>query len=156
MDNVNEVALKDLWPIMQEQILAGKKVRFGPKGTSMLPLIRQGVDTIVLEKAPENLNKYDLPLYLRDNGQFVLHRVVDKNENGYVMCGDNQYDREYDVKPSQILAIATGIYRGDKFVPFTDKKYKAYCKKQVLKKKRYRDYLRFLRFASKIKHKIIK
>lgn len=156
MNNVNEVDLKDLWPVMKEQISLGKKVRFGPKGTSMLPLIRQGIDTIVLEKAPEKLKKYDLPLYQRDNGQFVLHRVVGENENGYIMCGDNQYDREYNVKPAQILAIATGIYKGEIFLPFTDKKYKAYCKKQVLKKKCYRDYLCLLRLASKIKHKLIK
>jgi len=156
MDNVNQVALKELWPIMQEQILAGKKARFGPKGTSMLPLIRQGIDTVVLEKAPDKLKKYDLPLYLRENGQFVLHRVVGENKDGYIMCGDNQCVREYAVKHSQILALATGMYRGEEFLSFDDKEYISYCKKQVFKKKLYKIYVILRNFGSKIKRKIIK
>ena len=83
---MNKVSLAELWPVMEEQINMGNTVRFGPKGTSMMPLIRQGIDSIVLKKAPDKLKKYDLPLYRRDDGHFVLHRVVGIDKDGYVMC----------------------------------------------------------------------
>ena len=139
--NIKQVPLAELWPVMKEQIDAGKTVEFSPKGTSMLPLIRQNIDRIVLTKAPEKLKKYDLPLYLRDSGQFVLHRVVGFNKDGYVMCGDNQFQREPGVKHGQILALACGIYRGEEYISFDDKKYLDYCKKQVLKMRLYSIYI---------------
>ena len=141
--------LSELWPIMEEKILSGGKVKFHPKGTSMLPLLRQGIDSVELTKAPETLKKYDIPLYKRENGQFVLHRVVKVTKNGYVMCGDNQYVREKYIQNDQILAITSGIYKGNKYIPCNDKDYIKYSKKQVLKK-HIQSYL------SKIKRFVIK
>lgn len=151
---IKQISLAELWPVMKEQLEQGKTVEFLPNGTSMLPLIRQKRDRIVLKKAPKQLKKYDLPLYLRNNGQFVLHRVVDIDKNGYVMCGDNQFQREYGIKDEQILAIACGIYRDDEYLSFDDKKYVNYCKKQVTKKRIYGAYMRIRNFAGSIKRKI--
>ena len=153
MEN-KQIPLAELWPIMKEQLDDGKTVVFSPKGTSMLPIIRQGIDRVVLKKAPAELKKYDLPLYLRTNGQFVLHRVVKKNKNGYVMCGDNQFRYEYGIKQNQILAIASGMYKGEKFISFESKENLRYCRKQVLKMRFYGVYVRIMRLGSRIKHKI--
>ena len=54
-------------------------------GTSMLPLIRQGRDLIVIEKPKGRLGKYDIPLYKRAGGQYVLHRVVKVLPEGYIV-----------------------------------------------------------------------
>ncbi len=155
-DEVLKVQLEDVWPVMQEQINAGGCVRFGPKGTSMLPMLRQGIDSVVIEKAPEKLNKYDLPLYRRDNGQFVLHRVVGIRKSGYVMRGDNQYINEYDVLHSQILAIVTGFYRGDKFISIDNDKYTKYVKSHVMKRNLKIPYLRARSLAKRIIKKILR
>ena len=140
MNNINNVRLADMWPVMKEQLDAGKTVRFAPRGISMLPMLRQGIDTVVLKKAPDKLKKYDLPLYLRENGQFVLHRVVKVEKASYVMCGDNQYMWEYGVKHENILAVAIGFYRDNTYVDCSDKKYYKYCIKQV-KKQRIKYYI---------------
>ncbi|MBR4460670.1 MAG: hypothetical protein IKS26_04100, partial [Paludibacteraceae bacterium] len=43
-------------------------------GTSMMPLLRQRHDLMVIEKkGPERLHWLDVPLFKRDNGQYVLH-----------------------------------------------------------------------------------
>lgn len=149
-----QISLAELWPVMKEQIDSGKAVVFSPKGTSMLPLIRQNIDRVVLKKAPEKLEKYDLPLYLRENGQFVLHRVVGADKDGYIMCGDNQFEREHGIKDEQILALACGLYRGDEYISFDDKKYISYCKKRVINRRFYGVYFRTRRFAGRIKRKI--
>lgn len=150
MDNVKNISLEELWPLMAEQIAEGKSVRFGPKGISMLPLVRQFQDTVVIKKAPEKLKKYDIPLYRRDNGQFVLHRVVGENADGYIMCGDNQCVYEYGITDKHILALAEGLYRGDEYVSFADEKYISYSHRRV----RRQAFKRFLR-KSRLKAVII-
>ena len=67
-------------PLIKECLAEGKTVKFSPRGTSMMPMIRQGVDSVILSAVPGKLKKFDLPLYQRKNGLFVLHRIVDVGE----------------------------------------------------------------------------
>ncbi|MDO5388950.1 MAG: S24/S26 family peptidase, partial [Clostridia bacterium] len=83
------VKLAEIYSVMEEMLNKGGTVNFNPRGTSMLPTIHNDGDRVVLKKFP-SLKKYDLPLYIRDDGQFVLHRVLSVNSDGtYNMCGDN-------------------------------------------------------------------
>lgn len=149
-DDIVKVQLAQLWPIMEEQINAGGEVKFSPKGVSMLPLIRQGIDSVVLIKAPDRLKKYDLPLYRRPDGHFVLHRVVEVKKNSYTMCGDNQLLREKGVKPDWILAIVKGFYRGDTYVSVENSEYQNYVRTRVASQYRKAQIMSFKRFAGKI------
>lgn len=45
-----EVGLDDVMQIIAEKLEAGGTVTFNPKGTSMLPMLRDGDDTVVLSK----------------------------------------------------------------------------------------------------------
>ena len=48
--------------------------------------------TVVLSKPKGRLHLFDLPLYRRKDGSYVLHRVVNFGSDGsYTMCGDNQF-----------------------------------------------------------------
>ena len=125
------VSLAELLPVLEEQLAAGKEVCFGPKGTSMLPMLRQGIVSVVLQKPPARLKKYDLPLYRRKDGSFVLHRVVGVNGNEYTTCGDNQSVREYHVRHSQVIGVVTGYYRGEEYISCDSAKYKLYCRRRV-------------------------
>ena len=124
----NEFYLEDIKGIMQEVMNSGGEFRFYPKGKSMLPLIRQGKDSISLVAVNGRLEKYDLPLYVRSNGQFVLHRVIGEDNSGYIMCGDNQAAPEYGILPQQIRAKVCAVYRKDKRIEVTDRIYILYCK----------------------------
>lgn len=117
MNEKMRVNLEELLPIIEEQLNEGKEICFSPNGTSMLPLLRPGRDSVTLITAPPSLKKYDLPLYRRKNGQFVLHRVIkSEKDHTYTMCGDNQYAREHGIKHSQIVGIVTSICRNDKTI----------------------------------------
>ena len=86
-----------------------------PRGISMLPLIKQDRDSVTLVKAELPLKKHELAFYRRDNGQFVLHRVMKlEKDGGYVMCGDNQTVLEYGINDSNVIAVVSEIYRGEK------------------------------------------
>ena len=128
MDSWNEryVRLEELMPLIREQLAEGKSVKFSPRGTSMLPMLRQGVDRVILSPLPEKLKKYDLPLYQRDNGQFVLHRVI-KTGKTYTCMGDNQFTPEHGLRPDQMIAVVTAFCRGDNEIPVTAISYRIYC-----------------------------
>ena len=113
-------------PQLQKSLEEGKHISFPPRGTSMRPMLRQGIDTVELTAAPEKLKKFDLPLYLRDDGQYVLHRIV-KVGDAYTCVGDNQYDLEYPVRQDQILAVACAFTRNGRRIPVTALSYRLYC-----------------------------
>ena len=119
--------LNDLMPLIRERLAGGQSVRFAPKGTSMLPMLRQGVDTVEISPLPEQLKKYDLPLYQRDNGQYVLHRIVRVGET-YTCIGDNQFIFEPDVRQDQMIALVTAFVRDGKRIEVTDPRYQFYCR----------------------------
>ena len=128
MNDFNELGLKEMWPVMEEQLNNGKTVSFRPGGNSMLPLIRPGIDSVSVKQAPEILKKYDLPLYRRMDGTFVLHRIVGIKKGTYTMRGDNQNVLERGVKREQVLAVATGMYKNGEYISFSGVKYWMYCR----------------------------
>ena len=136
------VGLKEIWPVMKEVIDSDGEFTFGPQGVSMLPLIRQGQDQVVLVKA-DSIKKGDAVFYQRDDGQFVLHRVVKVKKDGYVMCGDNQYELEYGITDKHILAKMKGVIRDGIVIDESNKKYRKYVKHLPFRrfKKRIRIFL---------------
>lgn len=95
-------------------------------GDSMRPLIRQDKDILIIEKPCGRLKKYDVPLYKRDSGQYVLHRVLKVRENDYVICGDNRYCKEYGITDRHIIGVLTAVVRDGKEIPVTDLRYRLY------------------------------
>lgn len=110
-----------------------------PVGTSMLPMIRERIDTVKLVKVARNLQKGDVILYERPNNTYVLHRIVGiKNKNGekkYILCGDNQVLLEKYVDEKQIIAVVEGYFRGESYISCDDKSYKRYVKRRIRSRK---------------------
>lgn len=123
----NEVHLDTLMPLVCERLNNGASVWFSPKGFSMLPMLRQGTDRVLLFPLPEKLKKYDLPLYRRDNGQYVIHRIIRVGES-YTCIGDNQFDLEYGVRTDQMIAVVTAFTRGSKEISVNSLTYQLYCR----------------------------
>lgn len=100
-----------------------------PVGTSMWPMLRNRRDNVYLVKYNGSLKKYDLPVYIRDDGKHVMHRCLGKSEDGtYIMCGDHQWTKEFGIREDQIIAVAQGFYRDDKFISCDNKWYKLYAR----------------------------
>lgn len=102
-----KVSLNDLFPIISEQLGAGGSASFTIRGNSMEPLLKHGKSTVKIEHPKRALKKYDVIFYRRENGDFILHRIVGVKKNGFICRGDNQIKNEFPVKRESIIGIAT-------------------------------------------------
>ena len=122
-----EVAIDDVIDIMVEKLNSGVTVTFSPKGKSMLPMLRDGEDVVVLSKPDGRLHLFDIPFYKRSNGSYVLHRIVNFDADGsYVLCGDNQFVLEHGIKDSDIIGVVTAFYRKGKAYSVNSFSYRLY------------------------------
>ena len=144
------IKLEELYPIIAEKLESGGSVTFKPHGISMLPLIRQGIDSVTIEKMKKKPSVGDVIFYRRTNGQFVLHRIIGVDRAGYVLCGDNQWLKERGITENQIIGVMTELLRDDKAIGMDNRQYLRYVKTLG----RRRIYLRAKFFAGKVKGKL--
>ena len=120
-------------PFIEEAFNRGLDFQIPITGTSMNPLLYQNRDFVRIVKPQLPLKLGDIPLYRRNDGAFVLHRVVAIKDNGeYVMCGDNQFILEYGITDKNIIGVAkTLIIDGKEIDVDTDSEYLKHKDKYV-------------------------
>lgn len=113
-----------------EQVLEETGVYVGPTvGVSMLPMLKNRRDSIIVSKKKDRLKPLDVALYKRGD-DYVLHRVLKPVEGAYIIRGDNCYSDEY-ILEEQVIGVLTEFYRKDKHYNCTDEKYLHYAKRRV-------------------------
>ena len=100
--------------LIREVLSSGGEFRLYPHGTSMLPLLRQGKDSVALRSLDSPPEKFDILFYQRADGSYILHRVKQVTPDGLIMWGDNHTMLEYGVTDDMIIGRATRIFRGEK------------------------------------------
>ena len=101
----------------EEVLKRDGKLIYANRGDSMRPFIREGRDLLWIVPADRPLQKYDVPLYRRDNGQYILHRIIGQNEEGYILRGDNRSVKEYGITDKHIVGVLHAILRDGKEIP---------------------------------------
>lgn len=87
----------------------------------MLPMLKQGRDLFILKKKTnQRCKKYDVVLYYRKPGQYVLHRIVEVHGNEYVLLGDNCENKEYGIREEDILAVMESFVRNGKTIAISN------------------------------------
>ena len=109
-------------------LASGGQFRLYPRGTSMLPLLRQGRDSVALRRVDSPIRKNDILFYQRPDGSFVLHRVRAVTPEGLTLMGDNQTVPERGVSPDWVIGRVTRIFRDDKEVICDGLRYSLYRK----------------------------
>jgi len=126
-ENVFSAPMSEIYPVMKEVLDSGGSFRLVTAGNSMKPLLRDRRDTVILERPKDALKKFDILMYRRKNGAFVLHRLMKSDGDFFSMCGDNQRTFERGVCPEWVIARVTGIVRNGKTIDLqTSKKYCLY------------------------------
>lgn len=115
-------------PSSFEQVLAedGRLV-YPNVGTSMMPLLRQHRDLMVIETPPPGRRKrYDAVLYRRGE-RYILHRILRVRAQDYVICGDNCRKREYGITDAQIIGVLTAVVRDGVEIPVSSLRLRLYA-----------------------------
>ena len=151
MNNMSiSLSMKALEPLLNEALEKNCSFTLIPRGTSMLPLIREGKDSVILSPLPYTVNVGDIILYKRTNGQFVLHRVMKAKNGSFTMCGDNQVVFEKGITRQNMIALASGIIRDDEEITFSENEdYLAYTKKLLSDKKKQNMIFLFKHYIKK-------
>lgn len=127
--NKESITLESLSPILIGMLKENIDVILTISGNSMFPMLISKRDSVVLTNCDkQNLKKGDLPLYVRANGKYVLHRIVGVNKESYNMCGDNQYTIEMNLPKENIIALVKAFERKGKFIECNNIFYRLYYK----------------------------
>lgn len=125
MRNIKITESEALFPIVEETVKGGGSIKIKIAGYSMYPLVASRRDSVLLTKA-DKIKKGDVPLIKREDGTFVLHRVVGIKNGAFKLRGDYEQKIEYPLYPEQVIAVAKGFYRKDRYIPCDSLLYKLY------------------------------
>ena len=106
----NKIKLEELFPLIQEKLESGGDVVFTVTGSSMLPFMKDGKTLVTIKQIDKKLKKHDIVFY-KNNGKFILHRILKITSNYIITCGDGLTKLEY-IKESDIFAKVVKFQNG--------------------------------------------
>ncbi len=119
------VPMESLAEVIVLQLKNGGRANLMVTGSSMMPMLYSRRDSVTLIPAAQQQKQGDIILYRRENGQYVLHRIIKVVDGGYICCGDNQYERE-EVAQQQLIAVVEGFVRNGKAYTPDNMSYRLY------------------------------
>lgn len=102
--------------MLRDLVNEGKECRLLISGSSMAPFLVHERDSILFSKPDRELRRGDMVFYQRDNGQFVMHRILHVKTEGLYIIGDAQTEVEGPVRPEQVFALVTKVNRKGKWI----------------------------------------
>ncbi len=123
----------ELLPLIEAAFAKGGYFRLWPSGRSMLPLLREGVDSVLLAP-PDEIRLYDILLVKTEEGKFLLHRAVAITEEGILLAGDNLLSTEGPFPPEAVLARVVRIYRGERELMPHSPRQRRYVRRRIARR----------------------
>jgi signal peptidase I len=115
MHKVETIKSNKFFYVIQYLLKDGLSIRITVTGMSMYPFLREYIDSIELSPANfQNISYGDIILIKRTTGEYVLHRILKKEEDCFYMVGDAQQWVEGPLYPEQLIAVVTAVWRKDK------------------------------------------
>ncbi len=115
MDTLH-IEADDFAGLAGDMLRAGREIRFRARGASMSPFIRDGDIVTVQPARADDLRPGDVALYVRSDGQVMLHRVLGRDRHTtpplIITRGDARTGPREPVAPEQILGRAIASSRG--------------------------------------------
>lgn len=87
-----------------------KRVRITVVGKSMYPFLEQG-DQVMLEPVKEKKLLIGDIVLASYRGKYILHRIIRKKEDEFMLAGDGNYKQIEKVAKSDIWAVVVEAYR---------------------------------------------
>ena len=122
---VKKTDAQTLMALALPMIEQGKTVKITVTGYSMYPLVTNRRDAVLLAKA-EDVKVGDVPLFVRKDGSYILHRLVGKKDGAFVAMGDYETKPEYPIYRENVVAKAVGFYRKGRYIDCKSIRYRIY------------------------------
>lgn len=107
----NELLLEEAAKLMEE----GREVNFTPLGSSMLPFIKGGKDSVRLQKKP-SVEVGDIALVRLAGPRYVLHRVIRVDGNDITLMGDGNIAGTESCKSEDVMGTVVAIVKKNRTV----------------------------------------
>jgi signal peptidase I len=125
MCEIKPVKAEQIFPIIGEIIENNVTVKISVKGMSMYPFLRDTIDRVELMQINfSDIKRGDIVLIRIDNTQYIMHRVIKKEKDCFYLLGDSQQGIEGPFKPEQLFALITAVWRREKRIECSNKKWK--------------------------------
>lgn len=148
-----ESKVKDI----ENEVLENGVACFVPKGNSMRPFIIGEKHTVLVSKKEGRLKTFDVALYKNADGKYILHRIFEVKEDGYIFTGDFLTTKEF-VEENSVFAYATGYFIDKKHKKFIDagspkrlKKVSKYYKNEKKRRRYIKRKARLILIGNKLK-----
>lgn len=116
-ENRRIVDIYTYMPVVLEILSQGKETSVTITGNSMSPFLIHGRDEILISPPEGNWKKGDMAFFVRDNGQYVMHRICKVDKNGACFfVGDAQQLIEGPIKENQIFGKITKVKRKGRWI----------------------------------------
>lgn len=122
---IKQIKSAVLFESLKELLNNGQNVKMTVTGNSMQPFLKEGRDSVELAQtcfAEIQLN--DVVLIQREDGTYVMHRIIRKEKNCFYMMGDAQDWVEGPLGERNLRARISAIYRKNKKIEVTNQAYK--------------------------------
>lgn len=105
--------------LLQAVLDRGRSFRFQAQGFSMIPFIQDG-DVITVSRIPDGFSYFgNVVVFIHlEYGRIVVHRVVGKKSNSFLLRGDNHLNTDGFVPGENLLGYVKKIERNGKAVLF--------------------------------------
>ncbi|MDD3382641.1 MAG: S24/S26 family peptidase [Bacilli bacterium] len=111
--NIKKIKFSDISSIVIEGLNNNSKVNLTVTGKSMYPFLLDGIDQIIIEKITHKLKPGDIILYKKNN--FIIHRILKKKKNYYIVSGDALTVKEI-VFENEIIGYVSSIIKKNKTI----------------------------------------
>jgi len=106
---------KELNRLIREVLDRGELFTMSVRGSSMSPSIRDRDQVTIVKADPGNMEKNDIVLYSRPDGQLIIHRIYEiKDKNGtivYTISADASQKCQECIPAGQIIGKVIAIKR---------------------------------------------
>ena len=121
------LAAEALAPVIFDVVENGGTFPLTVTGTSMRPTLHPHRDKVFLVSPKQRTpRKKEIVFFQRDDGAYVLHRIVGTNKTGKLKInGDAQTWTEW-IQPEQVIAVVDAIERKGKYFSVDSNKYQRF------------------------------
>lgn len=121
-----EVDTREYVAVLKEMVGQGMEVSMTVSGTSMEPFLMDHRDRIYFRKPEGALKKGDMVFFQRENGAYVMHRIMKVRKQQYYLAGDHQTSLEGPIEEKQIFAKVVSVERAGAWLTEEDRLWKFY------------------------------